>query len=100
MCCLRAKHFALWQCRTRRSLRQSGALNCFSLAFPGKHLSFPINFCRLRSHNMRWFDFLAAFIFIGVTVLLLGGTAMSVRQRTADIYMAEAQLREAAQRSQ
>jgi hypothetical protein len=49
---------------------------------------------------MRWFDFLAAFIFIGVTVLLLGGTAMSVRQRTADIYMAEAQLREAAQRSQ
>jgi hypothetical protein len=51
----------------------------------------------LQSHNMRWFDFLAAFIFIGVTVLLLGGTAMSVRQRTADIYMAEAQPREAAQ---
>jgi hypothetical protein len=46
---------------------------------------------------MRWFDFLAAFIFIGVTALLLGGTAMSVRQRTADIYMAEAQPREAAQ---
>jgi hypothetical protein len=27
----------------------------------------------LRSHNMRWFDFLAAFIFVGVTALLLGG---------------------------
>ncbi len=51
----------------------------------------------LRSHNMRWFDFLAAFIFIGVTVLLLGGTAIALRQRTADIYMAEAQPREAAQ---
>jgi hypothetical protein len=37
---------------------------------------------------MRWFDFLAASIFIGLTALLLGGTAMSVR-RTADIYMAE-----------
>ena len=47
--------------------------------------------------NMRWFDFLAASIFIGVTVLLLGGTAMSVRQRTADIYLAEAQPRVAAQ---
>jgi len=43
----------------------------------------------LRSHNMRWLDFLAAFIFIGVTALLLGGTAMSIRQRTPDIYMAK-----------
>jgi hypothetical protein len=46
---------------------------------------------------MRWSDFLAAFIFIGVTVLLLGGTAMSVRQRTADIYLAEAEPRVADQ---
>jgi hypothetical protein len=46
---------------------------------------------------MRWLDFLAAFIFIGVTALLLGGTAMSIRQRTPDIYMAEAQPREEAQ---
>jgi hypothetical protein len=46
---------------------------------------------------MRWFDFFAAFIFVGVMALLLGGTAMSVRQRTADIYLAAAQPREAAQ---
>jgi hypothetical protein len=46
---------------------------------------------------MRWFDFLAASIFVGVTALLLGGTAMSIRQRTADIYLAEVQPREAAQ---
>jgi hypothetical protein len=46
---------------------------------------------------MRWFDFLAASIFVGVTALLLGGTAMSVRQRTAHIYMAETQPLEAAQ---
>jgi hypothetical protein len=38
---------------------------------------------------MRWFDFLVAFIFVGVTVLLLGGTAMSIRQQTADVYMRE-----------
>jgi len=38
---------------------------------------------------MRWFDFLAAFIFIGVTVLLLGGTALAVKQRTTDRYLAE-----------
>jgi hypothetical protein len=46
---------------------------------------------------MRWFDFLVASIFVGVTALLLGATAMSARQRMADIYMAEAQPREAAQ---
>jgi hypothetical protein len=37
---------------------------------------------------MRWFDLLSASIFIGLTVLLLGGTAMAVKQRTANIYMA------------
>jgi hypothetical protein len=37
---------------------------------------------------MRWFDFLAASIFIGLTALLLGVTAMSVR-RGADLYIAE-----------
>jgi hypothetical protein len=39
---------------------------------------------------MRWIDFFAASIFVGVTVLLLGGTAIAVKQRTADMYLAEA----------
>src|SRR5664279_3156937 len=72
-------------------LSKAKALSCLPRGLP--HRLQPL----LRWHNMRWFDFLAAFIFIGVTVLLLGGTAMAVRQRTADIYMAEAQPREAAQ---
>jgi hypothetical protein len=71
-------------------LSNAKALSCLYRDLP--HMPQPL----LRPHNMRWFDFLAAFTFIGVTVLLLG-TAMSVRQRTADIYMAAAQLREAAQ---
>jgi hypothetical protein len=72
-------------------LSKAKALSCLPRGLP--HRLQPL----LRSHNMRWFDFLAASIFIGVTVLLLGGTAMSVRQRTADIYLAEAQPRVAAQ---
>jgi hypothetical protein len=43
-----------------------------------------------RLHDMRWIDFLAASIFVGVTALLLGGTAIAVKQRTADMYLAEA----------
>jgi hypothetical protein len=39
---------------------------------------------------MRWIDFLAASIFVGVTALLLGGTAIAVNQRTAGMYLAEA----------
>lgn len=48
---------------------------------------------------MRWFDVLAASIFIGLTALMLGTAAKATKQ-AADLQMAEIRAREAREKTQ